>query len=436
MAGLLLTCGYIALFLYLVKRLPFFHAPELDRRWIGLLFLAKVAAGTALWGVYTYHYTDRSTADIFKYFDDGNVMFSALHGHPQDYLRMLTGIGNDSPHFNKLYYAAMNNWHRRFDTGYYNDAHTMIRYSAVVRLFSFGVYHVHTVFSAFLALVGLTALYKAFIGFVPGLGRALAAGIFLWPSALFWASAPIKEALLFFGLGLFLLAVFRWMKGSFRATDAALLLLGLLVQLSLKSYILACLLPGLAALWWCRRTNGLGAAWKFLVVAGAALAVVLVLPLFSPGLDVAGLIHQKQRDMMGVAASVDAGSYLPPAPMAPGPMGLLRQVPQALYYTFLSPFGMGHQGIFGVLVMLENLLLLALVPLAFLWARPWAQVDVPLLLFCLFFCLALALLVGWTTPIVGALVRYRIPFLPFWSLAFLLVADPQKITRLTGRART
>src|SRR5690606_21957916 len=84
MVAILLTCGYVALFLFLIGRWRFFEVPGLNRRSIGALFLLKVAAGTALWWVYTYYYTDRSTADIFKFFDDGNVMFSALLAHPLD----------------------------------------------------------------------------------------------------------------------------------------------------------------------------------------------------------------------------------------------------------------------------------------------------------------------------------------------------------------
>jgi len=433
MPGLVLTCGYIALFLYLIGRLRFFSAPGLRRRTIGWLFLLKVAAGTALWWIYTHHYPDRSTADIFKFFDDGNVMFGALPHHPADYLRMLLGLGNDTPHFDAHYYTVMNHWYRRYDTGYYNDAHTMIRFNALVRLFSFGVYHVHTVFAAFLSLTGLVALYKAFAADVPGLGRALAAGLFLWPSTLIWGSAPLKETLLFFGLGLFLLPAVRRMGGKLPWTGWAWMLLGLLVQLSLKSYVLACMLPGLAALWWCRRTGGRRAVPKFITAYGLALLAVVLAPLLFPALDVAALIRQKQHDMLGVVAAMAPGSYIPTSLMQPGWGGLLRQAPHALYLSFIAPLATWNTGLLGLLGALENLALLALVPLAAWWARPWKEMDRPLLLYCLTFCLALGLLVGWTTPVIGALLRYRVPLLPFYSLAFLLVVRPQ---RMPGLLRT
>ncbi len=429
MADLLLTCGYVALFLYLIIRWPFFRVEGLGPKAIGVLFLLKVAAGTGLWWIYTFHYADRANADIYKFFDDGNVMFGALRAHPVDYLQMLTGIGTRNPYFSEHYYEVMNNWYRRWETGYYNDAHTMIRYNAVLRLFSFGVYHVHTVFSAFLSLTGLVALYKVFTGLVPGMGRVAAIGLFLWPSMLFWSSGPIKEALLFLGLGLFLLALFRFGQHRNGAKVWIMLLAGLFIQLSLKSYVLACMLPGLAALWWCRRTGNRRAVLKFGTAHLAAALLILAAPLLSPRLDVVAMIHQKLRDMLGVVAATDPGSFIPTTLFEPNAWGLAQASPHALFLTFLSPLATWNIGALGIMGAVENLALLALIPLAAVWARPWREVDLPLLLHALCFCLALGLLIGWTTPVVGAVMRYRIPLLPFYTLAFALVADPRRIAR-------
>lgn len=429
MAGILLTCGYVAAFLFVIRRWRFFEAPGLRKRTIGALFLLKVTVGTILWWIYTYHYPERSTADIYRFFDDGNVMFSALPKHPGDYFRMLFGVGNEGAYFNEHYYAVMNNWLRKYDTGYYNDAHTMIRYSALVRLFSFGVYHVHTVFSCFLSLIGLVALYRTFVAFLPNMEKVLTAGIFLWPSLLFWGSAPIKEALLFLGLGLFLLAFFKLMAGPASWRYLALLLFGLFVQLILKSYVLACMVPGLAALWWCRRTGERHPVWKFSAVHAAMALLVLVIPWITSGPDLLMLIAQKQRDMLGVVSLTDPGSYLTAVPLAPTLGSFLQQAPHALYMTFLSPFATWDLGALGLLSALENLVLMLLLPWAVINAKPWARIDLGLLLSCVSFCLLLGLLIGWTTPVVGALVRYRVPLLPFWTIALLLIADPRKLPR-------
>lgn len=433
MPGLFLALGYTALFLFAIRRWPFFQAPGLGRRTVGALFLVKIAAGTALWYVYTYLYTDRATADIYKYFDDGNVMFSALPAHPGDYLRMLFGVGNDAKHFDDGYYLVMNNWYRAYEGNLYNDAHTLIRFNAFVRLFSFGVYHVHTVFACFFGTIGLVALYKAFIPWLAGHARGLTAALFLLPSVLFWASGPIKETLLFFGLGLFLMNAFRALEGRLGLGGWGVLLLCTLLLFVLKFYVLLSMVPALFALGWCRRTGGRRPWMKFAAVYAAFLLAGLNSALLYPGFDMLEVLWVKQRDFIGMARAVSSGSLVEVTPLEPTVGSFLRQAPHALYMTFLSPLTMVRNGALGLMSAAENVLLVALVVLAFRYRRRWADVDVPLLLFSLGYCLLLGLVIGWTTPVIGALVRYRVPLLPFFCIALFTLTDPAKLPRWLSR---
>jgi hypothetical protein len=163
MSGILLAAGYLFLLLWWIRRSRFFTLPCLPKRHLAGLFLLKVLAGTALWWIYTYHYTDRPNADVYKYFDSSKPMYDALWSRPQDFFRMLFGIGNDTPYFTETYYMKMDHWFRKYESNLYNDSHTMIRFNAVVRIFSGGHIHVHTVFAAFLAFTGMTALARAFV---------------------------------------------------------------------------------------------------------------------------------------------------------------------------------------------------------------------------------------------------------------------------------
>ncbi|MBL7986205.1 MAG: hypothetical protein JNM91_14455, partial [Flavobacteriales bacterium] len=113
--------------------------------------------------------------------------------------------------------------------------------------------------------------------------------------------------------------------------------------------------------------------------------------------------------------------------LAPTLSSFLSQVPHALYMTFVSPFTTWNNGPLGAMSAAENLLLLLIVAAAIRWRRRWSEVDVPLLLFCIGFTLVLALVIGWTTPVIGALVRYRVPFLPFLVMACLCIADPARL---------
>ena len=141
-----LTLSYTLLFIFLIRKLSFFNINGLSFRILSTIFVIKILAGILLSFIYTYYYTDRSTADIFKYFDDSKIMYDALFQKPSDFFRMLFGIENNSAYFDKTYYATMNNWYRVYDSNIYNESHTIIRFNALIRIFSFGYYHVHTVF--------------------------------------------------------------------------------------------------------------------------------------------------------------------------------------------------------------------------------------------------------------------------------------------------
>lgn len=431
MPGILLAIGYTALFLFLVRKMRFFHLEGISTGTIGLVLLLKIAAGTCLWAVYTYIYPVRTDADVFKYFDDSAVMFSALRHEPLDFFKMLFGIRNDSEYFNAHYYHVMNNWVKPWDSSIYNDSHTPIRFNAVVRLFSFGEYHVHTVFASAMSLAGGVALYKALLMVVPKLRKLLFASTLLWPSLLFWTSAGTKEALLMTGLGFFLWCLFGIVHGPAKFWQVLLGVLSLLLLLVVKSYALMSLAPALGFYFWARKG---GYTWtKLLAVHGVVLVLVLISGKVIEGYDVLDLLAVKQRDLIGMATSVGSGSLLMPPPLEPHLWSFVKNAPHALYMTFLAPFAMWDRGGMGLLSALENVLVVGLPILALAWSGRRSTWDLPALLFAASVVLYLSLVIGWTTPVVGALVRYRVPMLPFVSLCAILFVDPQ---RIPGRLRS
>jgi hypothetical protein len=104
----------------IIYRHRFFHLPGLPRITTVYLFLLKLLAGFALWYVYTSYYPQREYADIWKYYDDGEIMYSAIHKHPGDYIRMVSGIGIDE-RIEAIYFRKMNHWDQQFENNLFND---------------------------------------------------------------------------------------------------------------------------------------------------------------------------------------------------------------------------------------------------------------------------------------------------------------------------
>ncbi|NLN72728.1 MAG: hypothetical protein GX140_00620, partial [Bacteroidales bacterium] len=61
-----------------VRNHSFFRLDGIRNEAMRKVFLLKLFAAFCFYAVYTYYYTDRSTSDIYKYFDDATIMYNAL----------------------------------------------------------------------------------------------------------------------------------------------------------------------------------------------------------------------------------------------------------------------------------------------------------------------------------------------------------------------
>src|SRR5688572_12473572 len=78
MPGFALFIAYLVFFLWLIGKLNFFRLENIRPNLFRLAFLLKTGAGIAMAFIYTYYYTSRTDADIFRYFDDSKVIFDAF----------------------------------------------------------------------------------------------------------------------------------------------------------------------------------------------------------------------------------------------------------------------------------------------------------------------------------------------------------------------
>ncbi len=422
---ILLCILYVALFVFIIHKVRYFQLPGLSSKTIAIIFGIKVLFGAAMYFIYTHYYPDRNTADIFKYFDDSKVMYDAFWQSPGDFFQMLFGINNDNAHFNS-YYMQMNNWFREYESTLYNDGHTIIRFNAALRFASFGYYNVHMVFMCFLSLIGLVGIYKALHPFFERQRKELTFAVFLIPSVLFWGSGVLKEGLLIFGLGVLIYQLFKLIKGEVSIFGIAAGLAAMVLLLYVKFYVLAAMIPGLIAYIWCKkqpRWPGL----KYLAVGVVCSLMALNLYRIAPQFDVLKLLARKQKDFIGLVEYHQSGSSIELTPLTPTLSSFLHNVPEALGNTFLRPFIFESSSPLMLISGLENLLFIGLLLLGIVFMKPLRHINWNLLLFCLSFVVILFLLTGWVTPVMGAIVRYKVPVLPFLVMIFLLLMNKEKL---------
>lgn len=416
----------IAAMTLLILKWRAFYLPGIKKRWVLAAFYLKVLAGLGLTYIYTSYYPDRSKADIFKYFDDSEVMYQAVQSSPSDYVRMITGINNDNEHFDSLYYHRMNNWYRKYETVTYNDSHTIIRINAVIRLVSFGFFQVHNIFFIILSFIGLMALFKTFCRYFNEQKYWLYAAVFLIPSVVFWSSGAMKESVLFFAIGVFLYSFQQIIFSSLNLKWFLLAAIAVFFLFFTKMYVLAVFVPVLAGNLWIILTGNRHALAKQIISVLFFINIAILIGWYFPEYNLFDLFVGKQHDFIGLARYENAGSLIAPIPVEPHFSSFALWSPQAILNTLFRPYPWELSSVLMIPAVAENLLLLVFLLMAIFFHKKCIR-HARIIWFCCFFALGLSVITGITTPVLGALVRYRIPVLPFLYIALFLIIDFNKI---------
>lgn len=424
MSYLLLTI-YLCVFCLIIIKSKFFKSEQIATRWVVFIFISKFFAGIVLWGIYAFSSEPRITADVFKYFDDGNILFSALHYNPADYIKMVSGIGADSPNLDK-YYHTCNFWLKSFNYGLINDNRLIIRLNAVIRLFSMGNIHIHTLFMSFLSFIGLWNIFKVFEKKINTPTPLLVIAIFYFPSVFLWVSGLLKESILMFALGIMFYQFNKIITGSISVKRVFLLLFSIALLIFSKFYVFMATFPGLVFLFLNNVLNKKRTAIN-LIISHLVLFLVFWFSAYLFGLDLPNIVANKQNDFIRYANSLpNVGSIIHLPALEPSFTSIAKNTPNALFNSFFRPTIFESKNTFMLMSALENTFIAVLFVLCIVFYKKNKNRE--FLWFNISFVLILFSLIGLTSPVLGALVRYKAPALPFLGIAFLYLIDTKKIT--------
>ena len=426
---ILLSFSFVAVFSYAICKLKLFRRLGLAPKWLLVLLAAKIVAAFAIVGVYRVAYEDQRTSDLFKYHYAGNVIYSAMQENPADYFKMVSGICADEPQL-EYYYDKADYWNKSWNYGLLNDNRTIIRYNAILDLFTQGNLWLNLIISAFVAFCGSYLLALALLVYCGERRWIAVVSAFLIPSVLFWSSGMMKECLVMFSLGLLM---FSWTAicRKFGVLKLILLLVsGWLLFLS-KFYVLLALLPGLVVF---ALPSGFNAK-KLLITTVSVFTVVVTLFFFSGkifGYDLVETIVDKQHDFINMV-SVEAnnsGSNIEIKELEPTFVSFVSCLVPAYINVFLRPFVTEADSLIKIACCLENILFLLLFLYMCIRFKPIDNNQFRLVLFTICFILVFYALIGMTTPNIGALVRYKIPAMPFLLCSMLICTNFERLKKL------
>ena len=407
-----------------ISKLDFFKNGPFSTRSLQLAFFLRIAMGFGLFLIYSYHYPSRQDADTFKYFDDSQYMYDAFWTNPGDYFKMLFGIHCNTEYFNTEYFNNMSNWVRSYDNGLFNDNRLMIRVNAFLRIFSFGNYHVHSIILAFLAFMGSFSLSKLF--FEVSRSKVLTyIAVFLVPSLVFWSSGILKEAVLLAALGFFAYHFYQLFDSNRTWKNYVMLFLMSCVLIVLKLYVFMAFFP--AIIIWLVVSKWRRSLWVYLLMYILFIAIATLIGEINPRYDFVNLIVDKQKQFIRLADFYPVNSRFDLEVLTYEFWSLLLSSPEAIFNVFTKPWPNELNSILYIPSFIENAVILLLLVTTFVYRKALKVKEWDFVIFCLSFCIILYTVIGLTTPITGAIVRYKIPAIPFLMMAVFMLIDFDKI---------
>lgn len=442
-----------------------------------LLFTLKVLASLFFLYVYTYHYGGGElTADAGRFFQEAKILHNVFFENTTAYFSLLTNIGQDQALINE-YLEATSHWNAS-ERYLPNDSRNVIRVNSVLLFLSQGSIVVHFLIFSFLSFLGGIDLYqflKKHARLSPVLVLAL---LTIFPSVAFWGSSIIKEPLMLLGLCILIRGVFDkmdWRSHVWR------IVLGAVLMLMFKPYILLCFIPfiayyfitkiifpksliksslivlliGVLGLLFSGKLDHLVHVISkqqedFINVRDGGLYLIddeehyhyiyytnrskfEIKDGYATLLEPTGSFYMKKNENFGRTPTrldevgkkwkvghnmQEAGSGIAITPINDKLQVMVKIIPEVLVNTTIRPYPLDPGSWLKHLAFIENIILLLLLFNGFLISPKATSIKEKRMCFTfLFFALLVSVIVGWTTPVLGAIVRYKVPA----TLAFLIV---------------
>ncbi len=397
---------------------------ELDKKYFMWGLYAKLFGAIAFALIYVYNY---GGGDTINYWYSAKCLINLGHENAPAFWQLMKG--NMDAEFLYSFTA---------DTGYPLYRHDPQAFAVnrfMVPFVWLGAkrFLLATVVLSFFMYLVIFRFYRFLSQLYPDYRRIAAIALLFVPSVLIWSSGILKDSLTFAFALLAVVSLYNlFVKPHQWFRYLAYLLFSAFIILSIKPYIFYALLA--ASIVWLLAAYTLRIKSSFVRVfimpLLAILFVVAGIFTFSRLGNVVGGEYQSvdalaqrayiiqedlSRDIYG-GNSFDIGGF------EPSVGGMLSKAPQAIIAGLYRPF-LWEAG--NVLLLLSLFIIFRVGPLNFM--RQLSKE--PFLIFAIVFAIVLSFFIGLTTANFGALVRYRIPMLPFFVFMLLYVYETKRKLR-------
>jgi hypothetical protein len=392
----------------------------------------KLVGAIVLGFIYQYYYNG---GDTFNFHTHGSRhVWEAFMDSPFTGIRMLFSDGKHEAGFYR--YSSL--------IPFFSDSSSffVIKVAAFFDLFTFSTYSATAVFFAVIGFAGMWMFFLVFYRHYPLKHRQIAWAVFFIPSVFFWGSGILKDTLMMACLGVITFEVDRLFFARKISVTHILLLIGsICVIFIVKKFILQAFLP--SVLMWIYLTT-------FKRIPSLTLRIlifplIILISVFSIYYSVVriGAGSKYAVEILSQTAKAtaydirfqtgrDAGSGYTLGELDGTFQSMLRLAPEAINVSLFRPYLWEVRNPLMLLSAIENSIFLILT-IAIFFKRGFGIFKAfqnPDIIFCLIFSLIYAFAVGVSSFNFGTLARYKIPLLPFFTMAIVLIYNENKPRKL------
>ncbi|HTM66295.1 MAG TPA: hypothetical protein VL093_08245 [Flavipsychrobacter sp.] len=387
--------------------------------------IVKIAGAIFIGLIYQYYYGGGDTAN---YHYHAKIINSAFSESPVKWFNLVLHIpawydGDYSHYISQMW------WYEA------PSEYTVASIIALLGIVTFTTYLPTAVLFGAISFTGIWALFRTFATKYPAYTKQIAWCTLFIPSTVMWGSGIFKDTICMFGLGWLTYGAFRMLvQRDFSVKNVILTVISFILIAKIKLYILLAFIPALALWILFTYSHKIPSAAsrifvKMLVIVGCVGGFLVFSQKFAAELGKYSLENVAQTSYVTssyiASVSGDDGSAYSLGDLDPSIMGMLKKFPLAVNVSLFRPY------IWETRKPLQ--LLNAIEAFMFMWVtikiilsvglrRTWRTISGdPTIQFCLIFTIIFAFAVGLSSGNFGALSRYRIPCLPFFGLALVLI---------------
>lgn len=419
------------------------------------------------------HGTLSEDAGVFM--RESQMLHKVYWESPEVYFKFLTGIGETQPLIEE-YLPKTTHW----DVGaqsLINDNKNILRAHSLIHFISYNSEIIHALICCMIGLIGVKQLYVTVQPMVKAPKAIVFWSLLLLPSMFFWTSSILKEPFMILGFGLLIRGIF---SSDSIGEKLFFGILGGLVLLGFKPYVLFMMIPMLLFFGLIYILPKFKIAGSLLILLGLLSLSMSLFPekrakaihtISRKQFDFVqvgrGGLHvyadsvfyyfktdqisalNRDHDTVWLKHDIDAsilklgeisdpvpvhlkadgtkwityfentqsGGFISVTPINNSFAQLFMNIPEALYHALFRPLPGDPGGMLNWVAFLETLLLFGALIGVIIQRKKLTQQERIRIVGLLLFATLLALIIGWTTPVLGAIARYRIPV----YLALLIV---------------